>query len=112
MAGVSLPKLSHTPVMTEASNSPAVSVIVPLFNEEESMSSLQSELRTALGELHYEIIFMDVGSVDRTVERIGPSPHIRVIRFDNNTGQSASIYVVLQAALGATAVLLDGDFQN
>ncbi|PYL26618.1 MAG: glycosyltransferase, partial [Verrucomicrobia bacterium] len=85
--------------MTEAANPPAVSVIVPLFNEEESMSSLQSELRTALGELHYEIIFVDDGSVDRTVERIEPAPHIRVIRFEKNTGQSAAIYVGLQAAL-------------
>src|SRR5438093_2208214 len=112
MAGVSLPKLSHTPVMTEAANSSAVSVIVPLFNEEENMSSLQSELRTALGGLDHEIIFVDDGSVDRTVERIKPAPNIRVIRFEKNTGQSAAIYAGLQAARGATAVLIDGDLQN
>ncbi len=112
MAGVSLPELSHAPVMTELTNSPAVSVIVPLFNEEESVSILQSELRTALGELSYEIIFVDDGSVDRTVDRIEPAPHIRVIRFEKNTGQSAAIYAGLQAALGATAVLIDGDLQN
>ena len=98
--------------MTEAANPPAVSVIVPLFNEEESMSSLQSELCTALGGLDYEIIFVDDGSVDRTVERIKPVPNIRVIRFEKNTGQSAAIYAGLQAALGATAVLIDGDLQN
>jgi glycosyltransferase involved in cell wall biosynthesis len=98
--------------MTEAANSSAVSVIVPLFNEEESMSSLQSELRTALGGLDYEIIFVDDGSVDRTVERIKPAPNIRVIRFEKNTGQSAAIYAGLQAARGATAVLIDGDLQN
>ena len=98
--------------MTGPTNSPSVSVIVPLFNEEESVSILQSELRTALGELHHEIIFVDDGSVDRTVERIEPAPHIRVIRFEKNTGQSAAIYVGLQAALGATAVLIDGDLQN
>jgi len=98
--------------MTEATNSPAVSVIVPLFNEEENMSILQSELRTALGGLDYEIIFVDDGSVDRTVERIKPVPNIRVIRFEKNTGQSAAIYAGLQAARGATAVLIDGDLQN
>jgi len=112
MAGVSLPELSHAPVMTGPTNSPSVSVIVPLFNEEESVSILQSELRTALGELSYEIIFVDDGSVDRTVDRIEPAPHIRVIRFEKNTGQSAAIYAGLQAARGATAVLIDGDLQN
>ena len=98
--------------MTGPTNSPSVSVIVPLFNEEESVSILQSELRTALGELSYEIIFVDDGSVDRTVDRIEPAPHIRVIRFEKNTGQSAAIYAGLQAARGATAVLIDGDLQN
>src|SRR2546429_3888259 len=112
MAGVSLPKLSHAPVMTGVTNSPAVSVIVPLFNEEENMSILQSELRTALGGLDYEIIFVDDGSVDRTVERIVTAPNIRVIRFGKNTGQSAAIYAGLDAARGATAVLIDGDLQN
>src|SRR5207244_13106411 len=82
------------------------------FNEEENMSSLQSELRTALGGLDHEIIFVDDGSVDRTVERIKPAPNIRVIRFEKNTGQSAAIYAGLQAARGATAVLIDGDLQN
>src|SRR5438128_3862935 len=112
MAGVSLPKLSHTPVMTEATNSPAVSVIVPLFNEEENMSILQSELRAALTGLDYEIIFVDDGSVERTVERIKPAPNIRVIRFEKNTGQSAAIYAGVHAARGATVVLIDGDLQN
>jgi dolichol-phosphate mannosyltransferase len=98
--------------MTEATNSPAVSVIVPLFNEEENMSILQSELRAALGGLDHEIIFVDDGSIDRTVERIEPGPNIRVIRLEKNTGQSAAIYAGLQAARGTTAVLIDGDLQN
>jgi dolichol-phosphate mannosyltransferase len=98
--------------MTEMANSPAVSVIVPLFNEEENVSILQSELRGALGGLDYEIVFVDDGSVDRTVEQIETAPNIRVIRFEKNTGQSAAIYAGLQAARGATAVLIDGDLQN
>jgi dolichol-phosphate mannosyltransferase len=98
--------------MTEMANSPAVSVIVPLFNEEENVPVLQSELRAALGGLDHEIIVVDDGSVDRTVEQIEPVPNIRVIRFEKNTGQSAAIYAGLQAARGATAVLIDGDLQN
>jgi dolichol-phosphate mannosyltransferase len=98
--------------MTGTTNAPAVSVIVPVFNEEENMSILQSELKTALGEIDHEIIFVDDGSIDRTIERIKTAPNIRVIRFERNTGQSAAIYVGLQAARGTTAVLIDGDLQN
>jgi dolichol-phosphate mannosyltransferase len=98
--------------MTEMANSPAVSVIVPLFNEEENVPILQSELRAALSGLDHEIVFIDDGSVDRTVEQIKTAPNIRVIRFEKNTGQSAAIYAGLQAARGATAVLIDGDLQN
>jgi dolichol-phosphate mannosyltransferase len=91
---------------------PAVSVIVPLFNEEESLPILQSELRAALTGLDYEIVFVDDGSADGTVERIEAAPNIRLIRFEKNTGQSAAIYAGLQAARGTTAVLIDGDLQN
>jgi dolichol-phosphate mannosyltransferase len=98
--------------MMETTNSPAVSVIVPLFNEEENISILQSELKLALGGIDHEIIFVDDGSIDRTVERIVAAPNIRAIRFEKNTGQSAAIYAGLQAARGAAAVLIDGDLQN
>jgi dolichol-phosphate mannosyltransferase len=98
--------------MTETTKSPAVSVIVPLFNEEENMSILQLELNAALGGIDHEIIFVDDGSVDRTVERIVTAPNIQVIRFEKNAGQSAAIYAGLEAARGATAVLIDGDLQN
>jgi dolichol-phosphate mannosyltransferase len=98
--------------MTETTRPPAVCVIVPLFNEEENMSILQSELKAALAGIDHEIIFVDDGSVDRTVERIETAPNVRVIRFEKNTGQSAAIYAGLDAARGATAVLIDGDLQN
>ena len=98
--------------MTQTPTSPEISVVVPLFNEEENVPILQSELRAALSRLDHEIVFVDDGSVDRTVEQIETAPNIRVIRFEKNTGQSAAIYAVLQAARGATAVLIDGDLQN
>jgi glycosyltransferase involved in cell wall biosynthesis len=97
---------------SQATSSPAVSVIVPLFNEEESISILQAELTAALKDFDYEIIFVDDGSVDRTVERIDRATNVRVIRFEKNIGQSAAIYAGLNAAHGATAVLIDGDLQN
>jgi dolichol-phosphate mannosyltransferase len=98
--------------MTAMTNSPRVSVVVPLFNEEASMPILQSELRAALGDLDHEIIFVDDGSIDRTVERIENAANVRVLRFAKNAGQSAAIYAGLQAARGPTAVLIDGDLQN
>ena len=98
--------------MTQQLNSPAVSIIVPLFNEEESISILQTELSAALKDVDYEIIFVDDGSVDRTVERIESKTNVRVIRFEKNAGQSAAIYVGLKTARGATVVLIDGDLQN
>ena len=98
--------------MNEGAHSPAVSVVVPVFNEEENVAILQSELAAALSGLDYEIIFVDDGSSDRTVERIAPGPGIRVLRFEKNAGQSAALHAGLQSARGRTAVLIDGDLQN
>jgi glycosyltransferase involved in cell wall biosynthesis len=98
--------------MTHTTHSPAVSVIVPLYNEEENVPILQAELRAALRGVDHEFIFVDDGSADRTVERIEAAPNLRVIRFEKNAGQSAAIYAGLQAARGAILVLIDGDLQN
>jgi dolichol-phosphate mannosyltransferase len=93
-------------------DSPAVSVVVPLFNEEESVKILQEELRDALKDVDHEIILVDDGSADRTVDRIEVAPNVRVIRFEKNAGQSAAIYAGINAARGAVVVLIDGDLQN
>jgi len=93
-------------------SSPAVSIIVPLYNEEENVPILQSELSAALQGIDHEIIFVDDGSADRTIERIGAAPNVRLMRFEKNAGQSAAIYAGLEAAHGATLVLIDGDLQN
>jgi dolichol-phosphate mannosyltransferase len=98
--------------MNEGTDSPAVSVVVPLYNEEENLPILQDELRSALDGFDYEIIFVDDGSVDHTAARIETAPNIRLIRFEKNAGQSAAIYAGLTAARGATAVIIDGDLQN
>ena len=92
--------------------SPAVSVVVPLFNEEENVPILQAELMAALSGLDYEIIFVDDGSVDQTVKRIAFESGIRLVQFKQNAGQSAAMYAGLQSVRGTTAVLIDGDLQN
>jgi glycosyltransferase involved in cell wall biosynthesis len=98
--------------MNEVTNSPTLSVVVPLYNEEANLPILQEELRVALSGLDYEVVFVDDGSVDRTAERIELAGNIRVIRFEKNSGQSAAIYAGLTAARGATVVIIDGDLQN
>lgn len=98
--------------MTENTNSPAVSVVVPVFNEEDNMSILQTELRAALSGIDHEIIFVDDGSSDKTASKIEDRPEVCVLRFEKNTGQSAAMYAGLNAARGATVVLIDGDLQN
>jgi len=98
--------------MNEVTESPALSVVVPLYNEEANVLILQEELRAALTGLDYEIIFVDDGSVDHTAERIEAAGNIRLIRFEKNSGQSAAIYAGLTTARGETLVIIDGDLQN
>jgi dolichol-phosphate mannosyltransferase len=98
--------------MTGTSASPAVSVVVPVFNEEENMSILQSELRAALAGVDHEIIFVDDGSTDCSAEKIESAPNVRILRFERNTGQSAALYAGIQAARGQTIVMIDSDLQN
>jgi glycosyltransferase involved in cell wall biosynthesis len=98
--------------MNASATPPTVSVVVPVFNEEENMPILQSELRSALSSLDHEIIFVDDGSTDRSVEKIERSPEIRVLSFEKNTGQSAALYAGIKAALGKTIVMIDADLQN
>jgi len=98
--------------MTERANSPAVSVVVPVYNEVDNISTLQAELRSALAGIDHEIIFIDDGSSDGTMEKIERDRAVRILRFEKNAGQSAAIYAGLNAAYGAVVVLIDGDLQN
>jgi glycosyltransferase involved in cell wall biosynthesis len=98
--------------MNQASASPAISVVIPVFNEAESMSILQSELRAALSGLDYETLFVDDGSTDGSAEKIERAPNVRVIRFEKNTGQSAALYAGIQSARGRIIVTIDSDLQN
>jgi dolichol-phosphate mannosyltransferase len=112
MAYISMPELPDLAPVIDTTNSPVVSVIIPVFNEEDNISILQLELGRALAGLDHEIIFVDDGSIDRTADKIERRPEVRVLRFEKNTGQSTAMYAGLNAARGATLVLIDGDLQN
>jgi glycosyltransferase involved in cell wall biosynthesis len=89
-----------------------LSVVIPLFNEEDNIAPLQKELASALGQIEHEIVFVDDGSKDDTLARIERGPGVRVIEFERNTGQSAAMYAGIHAARGEIIALLDGDLQN
>ncbi len=89
-----------------------LSVVIPLYNEEDNIARLQAELDTALAGIEHEIVFVDDGSSDGTLARIQRRPGVRVLEFVRNTGQSAAMYAGLHAARGEVIALLDGDLQN
>lgn len=91
---------------------PAISIVIPLYNEADNVPILQREIRAALGGWDYELILVDDGSSDDTVARVDSSAEVRLLRFAKNAGQSAAMLAGMRAARGDTVVLLDGDLQN
>ena len=91
---------------------PALSVVIPLYNEEDNIAPLQHELAEALRGIDHEIVLVDDCSKDATLARIERRPEVRVIEFEKNTGQSAAMYAGIHASRGGIIVLMDGDRQN
>ena len=89
-----------------------ISVVIPLYNEQENIEPLQKEVAATLSGLDYELILVDDCSSDGTLQHIDRRPGVRVIEFAKNTGQSAAMYAGIYAAKGDVIVLLDGDRQN
>jgi glycosyltransferase involved in cell wall biosynthesis len=95
-----------------------ISVGVPIYNEEESLSLLYEKIRDAcrsLGRL-YEIVFVDDGSQDRTFAILEDihmrDASVKVVRFRKNYGQTAAMAAGFQYAHGVVVVSMDGDLQN
>lgn len=91
---------------------PAISIVIPLYNEADNVPILQREIRAALEGWSYELILVDDGSTDDTATRVGASSEVRLLRFEKNAGQSAAMLAGMREARGNTVVLLDGDLQN
>ncbi|MCP5541989.1 MAG: glycosyltransferase family 2 protein [Akkermansiaceae bacterium] len=89
---------------------PAVSVIVPFYNEEECVESVLREILAAQPDA--EILAIDDGSRDATWETMRAIPGVTALRLTENRGQSAAVYAGLRAAAGDICVLMDGDGQN
>lgn len=98
--------------------SPYASIVVPLYNEEESVETLLSRI-LKVGErlnFNYEIIFVDDGSEDRTweiIERLKKTtPQLRAIKFRRNYGQTNAIVAGFEHATSEIIITMDGDLQN
>lgn len=94
------------------SDSPAISVVVPLYNEEGNVAELQSQIAAALAGRSYELVLVDDGSTDATVARVQRGPEVRLLQLAKNAGQSAAMHAGIHSARGAVIVTLDGDLQN
>ncbi|MBI3890406.1 MAG: glycosyltransferase family 2 protein [Candidatus Wallbacteria bacterium] len=101
--------------------SPRVSLVVPVYNEEECLPGLMAELAAALSgaaglEGRYEIVLVDDGSTDGTaalMDRLAAADaRVRVVRFRKNAGQTAAFDAGFKAARGDAVVTLDADGQN
>ncbi|MCZ6623215.1 MAG: glycosyltransferase family 2 protein [Deltaproteobacteria bacterium] len=99
-------------------DNPTLSVVVPVYNEEESIPPLYRKIREVCESLgkSYEIVFVDDGSRDRTfelLERIHRhNDRVKVIRFRKNYGQTAAMAAGFKFARGDVIVSMDGDLQN
>lgn len=95
-----------------------LSVVVPIYNEEESIPQLYSSIQTACEKTMemYEIIFIDDGSRDGSFQQLTTlyhdDPSVKVIRFRKNYGQTAAMAAGFRAARGDIVVSMDGDLQN
>ena len=95
-----------------------LSIVVPLYNEEESVENLLSGLLEVAKqfEFAYEIILVDDGSEDRTWEAIErlkkTTPRLRAIKFRRNYGQTSAMVAGFDYAKGKIIVTMDGDLQN
>ncbi len=97
---------------------PAVSVIVPLYNEQESVRPLYAAIVQAVGELGrpFEMVFVDDGSTDDTVAIVDEIARIdsrlRLVKFRRNYGQTPAMAAGIEHAHGEVLVTMDGDLQN
>ena len=95
-----------------------ISLVVPLFNEEESILPLINEIRKAIKPLNkpYEVVFVDDGSTDKSLQVIKEAAksdnRLKFISFRKNYGKSAALQVGFKAATGDAVITMDADLQD
>jgi glycosyltransferase involved in cell wall biosynthesis len=95
-----------------------ISVIIPLYNEEESLPELFSWIRKVMNEHHfsYEVIFVNDGSTDNSwnvIQELAEKfPEVKGIKFRRNYGKSAALYHGFAKASGNVVITMDADLQD
>lgn len=95
-----------------------ISIVVPVYNEEESLKELQAWIREALSpkKLDYEVIMVDDGSNDGSwtviQELAARNAEVKGIRFRRNYGKAAALHTAFQASSGDVVVTMDADLQD
>ena len=95
-----------------------LSVVLPVYNEEENLPILWPELRAVLDGLHveYEVLFVDDGSRDRSADIVrgfrDVDPRVRLVRLKENAGETAATDAGFKASRGRWVVVMDADLQN
>jgi glycosyltransferase involved in cell wall biosynthesis len=97
---------------------PRYSLIVPVYNEADSLKSLLAEIRNTMDSLGdpYEVLFVDDGSTDCSLpvmkSLLRDYPVVRILVFEKHAGQSAALAAGFEAARGRVFLTLDADLQN
>ena len=97
---------------------PEISIVIPTYNEEDSVEPLAKALREVLDGLRrpYEVLFIDDGSTDGTGYRLGEilreSEHFRAVHLVQNAGQTAALCAGIDHARGEYIIAMDADLQN
>ncbi len=95
---------------------PELSVVLPVFNEEDNLGPLYQEITAALENINHEILFIDDGSSDGSLAKLREiqrkDPRVRVVVFRRNFGQTAAMAAGFDLACGNVIATLDADRQN
>lgn len=119
MAGHAAPRVTTPAAPREPmARAPDLSIVVPVYNEEDNLPLLWPEIREVLEPtgLRYEVIFVDDGSRDRSAEVVREfrdrDPRVRLVRLKANAGETAATDAGFKSARGRYVVVMDADLQN
>ena len=93
-----------------------ISVIIPIFNEEENINKLSQSITKALSDIDYEVLFINDGSTDNSENEIlklsSTDTKIKLINLRRNYGQTAAMQAGFDLSTGTIVIPMDGDLQN
>ena len=102
--------MNRTPLPLE------LSLVIPAYNERENLAPLLAEIGAALKGRNYEVVVVDDGSTDGSLETLkalqGEYPQLHIVAFEHNAGQTAAFAAGFRVARAPVVITLDADLQN